>query len=112
MLSSYLWVSWIPCIHLSVSGTNMGVEVNPQLFDDCTHEYGAQQNAQAQKQSDRKARWDRLEQLATTKKTPSQGGATTPSARLDEGDPLENQRRMEALRLQDDPHRSSTSVSE
>jgi serine/threonine-protein phosphatase 2A regulatory subunit B' len=88
--------------------------VNPQLFDDCTHEYGAQQNAQVQKKSDRKARWDRVEQLALARKGQTTDGASnsTPLPRVEEGDPLENQRRMEALRLQDDSHRSSSSVSQ
>jgi len=86
---------------------NDQVEVNPQLFDDCTHEYGAQQSAQAQKQSDRKARWDKLEELAKAKKA-SATPAATPASKPEDGDP---ERRMEALRLQDD-HRTSNPVSE
>ncbi len=40
------------------------MEVNPQLFDECSHDYTEQQNnAEAVKQV-RQAKWDRLAQLA------------------------------------------------
>jgi serine/threonine-protein phosphatase 2A regulatory subunit B' len=85
------------------------------LFDDCSHEYTQQQNAQAEKQQARKQRWERLEQLAAARKTAAPSTtppAPKPATPADEAiDPSENQRRMEALRLQDDPHRSSASVS-
>jgi serine/threonine-protein phosphatase 2A regulatory subunit B' len=100
---------------MTISILIQSIEVNPQLFDDCSHEYTQQQNAQAEKQQARKARWERLEQLAQSRKSvtvsaPQQ--ASNPPAPAEEViDPSENQRRMEALRLQDDPHRSSASVS-
>jgi serine/threonine-protein phosphatase 2A regulatory subunit B' len=89
--------------------------VNPQLFDDCSHEYSEQQNAMAEKQTARQARWDKLDQLAKANKgkTAPVASSTAPVRAVgEEGDPLENQRRMEALRLQDDPHRTSSSVRE
>lgn len=106
----HLSFSWVCCLNADYDAVVlMWTEVNPQLFDDCTHEYGAQQNAQVQKKSDRKARWDRVEQLALARKgAKSEGPHSTPLTRVEEGDPLENQRRMEALRLQDDGHRSSS----
>jgi serine/threonine-protein phosphatase 2A regulatory subunit B' len=63
------------------------MEVNPQLFEDCSHEYNQQQGALAEKQKARKQRWERLEQLAQTHKA---------------SDAADNSRRMEALRLGDD----------
>jgi serine/threonine-protein phosphatase 2A regulatory subunit B' len=89
-------------------------EVNPQLFDECSHEYTQQQGALQEKQAFRKQRWDRLEALAAARKAqpnhPAPLAAAPPAVPRDEGDPLENQRRMEALRLQDDTHRTTAPV--
>lgn len=109
------------------------MEVNPQLFDECSHDYTEQQNnVEAVKQS-RQAKWDRLTQLAEQMKQNApapavrpppptsytggggnkNGGTTKPLSPLqqDDRDSLsstqESQRRMEQLRLQDD--RDSTS---
>jgi hypothetical protein len=59
----------------------------------------------AEKQSIRKQRWDRLEQLAKARKAGND--AEKPAGSQADPDPS----RMEALRLQDDPHRSNSSVS-
>jgi serine/threonine-protein phosphatase 2A regulatory subunit B' len=95
------------------------MEVNPQLFDDCSHEYSEQQNALAEKQSARQQRWDKLEQLAKVNKdqNPNQSqseasASVNENQSREEGDPLENQRRMEALRLQDDHRAASSAVRE
>jgi Protein phosphatase 2A regulatory B subunit (B56 family) len=130
------------------------MEVNPQLFDECSHEYSQQQSSIAEKQASRRQKWEKLEALAKSNKEMAAGGAptnavlppaplsagpATPSAMPplppsagstatnvtgpvgappasngatpagtdgEEGDPRENQRRMEALRLQDDAGRS------
>jgi serine/threonine-protein phosphatase 2A regulatory subunit B' len=89
------------------------MEVNPQLFDDCSHHYAEQQSGEAQRQKDRQARWDRLSQLAaarqngriSTTSTDASGQTGRPNQvlpRLDEADSQESQRRLEALRLRDD----------
>jgi serine/threonine-protein phosphatase 2A regulatory subunit B' len=92
------------------------MEVNPQLFDECTHDYTEQQsNADAVK-ANRQAKWDRLAQLAESMKLENGTGTTTRSRgasrnatplRTDDADPLsrESQQRMERLRLQDDRER-------
>jgi serine/threonine-protein phosphatase 2A regulatory subunit B' len=109
------------------------MEVNPQLFDECTHEYTeTQSNADAVK-ADRQAKWDRLAQLAERMKAgnaaapavrPPQsnstagsgynGGGSRPSSKSatplkqdSDGELLsrESQQRMERLRLQDDRER-------
>jgi len=64
------------------------MEVNPQLFEDCSHEYNQQQGALAEKQLARKQRWERLELLAK-----GNGGIDK-----DTGD---NSQRLEALRISD-----------
>lgn len=90
------------------------MEVNPQLFDDCSHDYAEQQNHASEKQQARKARWDKLAELASAKQngrvppslpvTTGQGAKVTSPLRTDDSDPLsqESQRRLEGLRLQDD----------
>jgi hypothetical protein len=85
------------------------MEVNPQLFDECSHQYAEQQNGEGQRQRDRQARWDRLAQIAQSKQngripiadgTGSRPNATLPA--LNESDSQESQRRLEQLRLRDD----------
>ncbi|KAF2153560.1 protein phosphatase 2A regulatory B subunit [Myriangium duriaei CBS 260.36] len=58
---------WNRTIHGMVyNAMKLFMEVNPQLFDDCSHQYTeSQNNADARKQ-ERQAKWDRLSQLAKT----------------------------------------------
>lgn len=101
------------------------MEVNPQLFDECTHDYTEQQNNADAVKAARQAKWDRISQLAESMK--SEQGSSAPAvrapatsaysskggskvgtpARQDDSDPLsrESQQRMERLRLQDDRER-------
>ncbi|CAD0100015.1 unnamed protein product [Aureobasidium mustum] len=83
--------------------------VNPQLFDDCSHDYTEQQNNAPEVKKTRQEKWDRLAALAQSMKSglpPSAAinTSTAPSAtpaRTDDTDPL----RLEQLRLQDDSER-------
>lgn len=102
------------------------MEVNPQLFDECSHEYTEQQNNADAVKANRQAKWDRLSQLADSMKTngnhttgapktqlgaaysgKGSGQKVTSPLRKDDSDPLsqESQQRMERLRLQDDRER-------
>ncbi|KAI7522136.1 Serine/threonine-protein phosphatase 2A 56 kDa regulatory subunit delta, partial [Hortaea werneckii] len=119
---------WNRTIHGMVyNAMKLFMEVNPQLFDECSHEYTEQQNnAEAVKQN-RQAKWDRLAALAEQMKSGANGttaggagGIVAPAVqrpstsrgnssvgsplREGDGDPLsqESSRRMEQLRLQDD----------
>jgi serine/threonine-protein phosphatase 2A regulatory subunit B' len=77
------------------------MEVNPQLFDDCSHDYAESQNNATQRQQSRQDRWDKLAKLAESRQN---GTAEKPAAspmRTDDSDPL-SQGRLENLRLQDD----------
>lgn len=69
------------------------MEVNPQLFDDCSHDYAESQNNAGQRKQSRQDRWDKLAQLAEAR----QNGTVPPH----DSDPL-SQGRLENLRLQDD----------
>jgi len=86
------------------------MEVNPQLFDDCSHDYAESQNNASQREQSRQDRWDKLAKLAEDrqngklpKPAPSTAAATSPM-RVDDSDPL-SQGRLENLRLQDDATR-------
>ena len=88
------------------------MEINPQLFDDCSHEYTEQQNTADQRQLARQSKWDRLEILAQSRRDgqappPSsniRGPKINPPARIDEVDPItqDSQKRLDALRRQDE----------
>jgi serine/threonine-protein phosphatase 2A regulatory subunit B' len=90
------------------------MEVNPQLFDDCSHDYAESQNNADQRQQSRQSRWDKLAELAKAKQNgriepklaapTGQRSKVSSPMRIDESDPLsqDSQRRLEALRLQDD----------
>lgn len=92
------------------------MEVNPQLFDECSQDYTDQQNNAEAIKANRQAKWERLSQLAEQMKSSTNNNTTTNSRPLynptsndmrpDDGDPMaqerESQQRMERLRLQDD----------
>lgn len=89
------------------------MEVNPQLFDDCSHDYAEHQNQAAERKQNRQSRWDELGRIAEARKNGTLGTQTSSTAnasgvgspmRVDDNDPLsqDSQRRLEALRLQDD----------
>jgi serine/threonine-protein phosphatase 2A regulatory subunit B' len=89
------------------------MEINPQLFDDCSHEYTERQNTAEQREQMRQSKWDRLEQQAQSRRnsqstanssiTP-RGPRINPPPRIDEVDPItqDSQKRLDALRLQDE----------
>ena len=85
------------------------MEVNPQLFDECSHDYTEQQNNAEAVKANRQAKWDRLSQLAEQMKAnghlaavrpPQQalGNTSKSPMREGDGDPIS----MERLRLKDD----------
>ena len=91
------------------------MEVNPQLFDECSHDYEEQQNNADSREQNRQSKWDKVMERAMERQNGRGTAAYAPSApgigskgatplRHDELDPLsqDSQRRLEALRLQDD----------
>ena len=91
------------------------MEVNPQLFDECSHEYAEQQSNADSREQSRQLKWDKVMERAADRQNGKLPGAYSPSLtgtaskgatpmRHDELDPLsqDSQRRLEALRLQDD----------
>jgi len=96
------------------------MEINPQLFDDCSHDYTEMQNSAEQRQADRQMKWDKLADQARKMSGSKTGSVPVPMpttairpkvsapSRIDEADPAtqDSQRRLDALKLQDE-----TSVS-
>lgn len=83
------------------------MEINPQLFDDCSHEYTEQQNNAEAREQARAAKWKSLTDKANHAKLNgnSRGTASTTSKSrgiTDDVDPTEdNQKRLDSLKLQD-----------
>ena len=88
------------------------MEINPQLFDDCSHEYTEQQNSAEAREQTRENKWKALAEQAQRSRTngsmKSGGvGAIRPKVsaplRIDEMDPAteDNQKRLDSLKLQD-----------
>lgn len=83
------------------------MEVNPQLFDDCSHDYAESQNNASQRVQNRNDRWDKLTKLAEARQNGKMEKPALTAAspmRMDDSDPL-SQGRLENLRLQDDASR-------
>lgn len=82
------------------------MEINPQLFDDCSHDYTEQQNGAAAREAMRERKWAALAEKAEQQRTANgianpgraQGGNLPP---LDEVDPVteDNQKRLDSLKL-------------
>lgn len=87
----------------------MFMEINPQLFDECSHEYTERMNSADEREKARLSRWDKLEDLAKDRKNGVPGPAPpAPAAdvpeQTDEVDTAadDNQQRLGSLKLQDD----------
>jgi serine/threonine-protein phosphatase 2A regulatory subunit B' len=82
------------------------MEINPQLFDDCSHEYTEQQNSAASREALRQRKWAAITDQANRRKSNGTGNGrpvTNPMPRVDEVDPVteDNQKRLDSLKLQD-----------
>jgi serine/threonine-protein phosphatase 2A regulatory subunit B' len=77
------------------------MEVNPSLFDECSHEYAEEQNHLEETKQARLSKWEQIDALAKARQngrianlTAGTNGETDASQ--------DSSRRLEALRLQDD----------
>ncbi|TGO53119.1 hypothetical protein BOTNAR_0304g00130 [Botryotinia narcissicola] len=108
---------WNRTIHGMVyNAMKLFMEINPQLFDDCSHDYTEHQNNAEAREQARGNKWKALEEQAGRSKTnrialptgsayPSRKKTTT--LREDDVDPMkeENQKRLDSLKLQDGDRR-------
>ena len=87
------------------------MEINPQLFDECSHDYNELQNTATQREKAREAKWTKLTEQADRMK---QGLAKPPAApsikEVPETDAAQdNQERLDALKLHDESSASKAS---
>ncbi|KAL9615130.1 MAG: hypothetical protein Q9167_000448 [Letrouitia subvulpina] len=113
---------WNRTIHGMVyNAMKLFMEINPTLFDDCSHDYTELQNSADQRQQARKSKWDQLTQQANQRRnsssaasipgTSTRGQKVGTPLRVDEVDPMtqDSQKRLDALRLQDEGHNAQRS---
>lgn len=87
------------------------MEINPQLFDDCSHEYTEHQNTAAEREAMRERKWAAIGEQAESRRNsmsedtsePPQRTQVNPLPRVDEAADAadDSQKRLDSLRLQD-----------
>ncbi|OJJ56659.1 hypothetical protein ASPSYDRAFT_1151509 [Aspergillus sydowii CBS 593.65] len=100
---------WNRTIHSMVyNAMKMFMEINPQLFDECSHEYNERQNSADLREKARQSRWEKVAERAAARQNgaplpPSTSTAEIP-LQLDDIDTLtqESQNRLHSLKL-DEP---------
>ncbi|PSS00792.1 phosphatase 2A regulatory B subunit-domain-containing protein [Coniella lustricola] len=89
---------WNRTIHGMVyNAMKLFMEINPQLFDDCSQEYTEHQNNAAAREQQRERKWAAIQELAQKHKT---NGKTVTSTEDNDGTE-DNQKRLDSLRLQE-----------
>ncbi|KAL2135399.1 hypothetical protein VTI74DRAFT_8632 [Chaetomium olivicolor] len=110
---------WNRTIHGMVyNAMKLFMEINPQLFDDCSHEYTEQQNSAAAREALRQGRWAAIQEQANRRKAANANGSAAAAGappprmaastlpRVEEVDAAEdNQKRLDSLKLQDGDRR-------
>ncbi|KAJ3482168.1 hypothetical protein NLG97_g7640 [Lecanicillium saksenae] len=109
---------WNRTIHGMVyNAMKLFMEINPQLFDDCSHEYTEHQNSAAEREAIRERKWAALGEQAESRRNsmssdvaePLQRTTVTAMPRVDEADPAtdDSQKRFDSLRLDQTGRRPS-----
>lgn len=78
------------------------MEINPQLFDDCSHDYNELQNSADKRESARKAKWDKLDEQAAKMKSGLGQPPPPPKPTTDADATQDSQQRLDALKLHDE----------
>jgi serine/threonine-protein phosphatase 2A regulatory subunit B' len=84
------------------------MEINPQLFDDCSHDYNELQNNAEQREKARKEKWDRLQEQADRQKQSRALPSTNP---IYSDVTQDSQQRLDALKLHDESAANQASAS-
>ncbi|KAH9901825.1 protein phosphatase 2A regulatory B subunit [Xylariomycetidae sp. FL2044] len=98
---------WNRTIHGMVyNAMKLFMEINPQLFDDCSHEYTQQQTNAPARKAERERKWAAIEEQAG-KKNPNGVSENGGHAMAEEADTVseDNQKRLDSLKLQDGDRR-------
>ncbi|CAJ2508260.1 Uu.00g094460.m01.CDS01 [Anthostomella pinea] len=116
---------WNRTIHGMVyNAMKLFMEINPQLFDDCSHEYNEQQNNAPAREALRERKWAAIKEQAGKRKSNGISRSDSPASktamlpRVEEADSVtdDNQKRLDSLKLQDGdrwdrrPHERQSSV--
>lgn len=97
------------------------MEINPQLFDECSQEYNEHQSGADEREQARRRRWEVLAEQAEKRKKglltePTSSTTSAPASKSDDIDPVtqDSQKRLNALKLDETTpvkDRATTSVS-
>jgi serine/threonine-protein phosphatase 2A regulatory subunit B' len=82
------------------------MEINPQLFDDCSHDYNELQNSADKREQARKDKWDKLNEQANKMKNGLGSPPTRPKPDTDATQ--DSQQRLDALKLHDESGSGTT----
>ncbi|KAI9933112.1 hypothetical protein ASPWEDRAFT_174274 [Aspergillus wentii DTO 134E9] len=96
---------WNRTIHSMVyNAMKMFMEINPQLFDECSHEYNERQNSAEEREQARQDRWTKLAEQAKDRRNGVPAPAPPAADVSDDVDALtqDNQNRLNALKLEDE----------
>lgn len=81
------------------------MEINPQLFDECSQDYNELQNSAAAREQSRLDKWEKLQTQADSMKkgsaAPTTNGKTT-TAKPESDATQDSQQRLDALKLHDE----------
>jgi serine/threonine-protein phosphatase 2A regulatory subunit B' len=77
------------------------MEINPQLFDDCSHDYNELQASSDKREEARKAKWEKLNEQADKMKSGT-GSAPASKPKADTDATQDSQQRLDALKLHDE----------
>lgn len=80
------------------------MEINPQLFDDCSHDYTELQNSAETREQTRQNKWNRLAEQANKMKSGLGAPSAKPTNSKYETDSMthDSQQRLDALKLHDE----------
>lgn len=84
------------------------MEINPQLFDDCSHEYSEQQNSAASREQARQHKWAVVADQASRQKGALANGAGGGGGDDDAAE--DNQKRLDSLKLDEAAHERQISA--
>lgn len=81
------------------------MEINPRLFDDCSAEYTEHQNNASNREQSRQDKWKKLQEQADRRRN------STPSKSETDNLTQDSQKRLDALKLQDEASASKEASS-
>ncbi|KAL9617628.1 MAG: hypothetical protein Q9160_007594 [Pyrenula sp. 1 TL-2023] len=88
---------WNRTIHGMVyNAMKLFMEINPRLFDDCSAEYTEHQNSASSREQSRQDKWAKLQEQANKRKDTTSSKTETDNLTQD------SQKRLDALKLQDE----------